>query len=427
MKILQIGSQGNDVKIIQSLLHRMGLYSGSPDGVFGEETQQAVRSFQSRKGLTADGTVGPKTWEKLEPYLLGYTDYTVTPGDSIYRIAQKFGTNPSLISAANPGKNPQNLQIGTVLTVPHPENVVLTDVGFTYGLLTSAIQGLKKRYPFLVAGTAGTSVLGRTLYTLRLGTGPRQVLYNASHHSLEWITTPVLMRFAENYLKAYTIGTQIGGYNPRELWNTATIWLIPMVNPDGVDLVINGLQPDNPYHDRLLRWNGGSSDFSSNWEANIRGVDLNHNYDAGWQQSKQAEAREGITGPGPTRYSGPYPVSEPETRAMVSFTKNHDIRLAMAYHSQGRVIYWNFRNLAPADAKTIAENLSRLSGYTLDQATGIASYAGYKDWFIQDFRRPGYTIEVGEGKNPLPVSQFPKIYSENLGMLLYAASVRSGN
>ncbi len=109
---------------------------------------------------------------------------------------------------------------------------------------------------------------------------------------------------------------------------------------------------------------------------------------------------------------------------MVSFTRSRKIRLAMAYHAQGSVIYWNFQNLASPEAKEIGENLSRISGYSLEEASGVASYAGYKDWYIQEFRDPGYTIEVGYGKNPLPISEFPQIYAENIGMLLYAATVQ---
>jgi len=273
-------------------------------------------------------------------------------------------------------------------------------------------------------GSAGKSVLGKDLFYIRLGTGPNEVFYNGAHHALEWITTPVLMKFTEDFLKAYSEEQPLGGgYRPKDIWEKSSIYLIPMVNPDGVDLVINGLQPNNPYNKDLIRWNKGSTDFSTVWEANIKGVDLNHNYDAAWQLSKDAEAEYGVTGPGPTRYSGPYPESEPESKAIADFTRNHDFRLVLAYHSQGQVIYWNFMDMAPPEGKTIGEELSRISGYSLDQSTGIASYAGYKDWFIQEYLKPGYTIEVGLGENPLPISQFDTIYRENLGVLLYAATV----
>lgn len=422
LRVLRLGTTGSDVMEVQSVLRRMGLYAGGVDGVFGPQTQRAVTGLQRRFGLAPDGVIGTETRRVLEHFLLGYDTYVIQPGDTFYGIARKFGADPSLVAAANPEQAPDSLVPGARIVVPYGYDVVATDTDYTYEVLMRNIQGLKMRYPFLAVGNIGASVLGKTLYSLRLGVGENHVFYNAAHHALEWITSPVLMKFAEDYLKAYALGRPIGGYDPRELWSSSSIWIVPMVNPDGVDLVLNGLQAENPYYDRLIRWNGGSTDFSRTWQANIRGVDLNHNYDAAWTQSKQAEAELGITGPGPTRFSGPYPVSEPETRAMVSFTRSHDFRLTMAYHSQGRVIYWNFMNLAPEEARAIGENLARISGYTLEQATGVASYAGYKDWFIQDFRRPGYTIEVGGGQNPLPISQFGQIYGENLGMLLYAAT-----
>jgi g-D-glutamyl-meso-diaminopimelate peptidase len=65
--------------------------------------------------------------------------------------------------------------------------------------------------------------------------------------------------------------------------------------------------------------------------------------------------------------------------------------------------------------------MARVSGYTLADAPYSSSFAGYKDWFIKLYRRPGYTIEVGRGENPLPLSQFDEIYRDNLGILIVAA------
>ncbi len=421
--ILREGSVGNGVMELQSVLRKLGYYGEAPDGIFGSETKKSVIEFQKWRGITADGIVGPETKNALQPFLLGFDTYAVRRGDTFDSIAKNYRTDPLLVAAANPSLKPEAVIPGIRITVPFAYDAVTTDAGYTHEILARNIRGLKARYPELAVGSAGSSVLGRPIYALRFGSGPNRSMYNAAHHALEWITTPVLMKFAEDYLRAYALGRDIGGYNARQLWSSASVWLIPMVNPDGVDLVINGLRESNPYYSRLIRWNGGSADFSTDWEANVRGVDLNHNYNAAWEQSKQAEKELGITGPGPTRFSGPYPVSEPETRAMTGFTKSRNFRLVLAYHAQGRVIYWNFEDLAPAESEVIGRNLSEISGYTLAQATGVSSLAGYKDWFIQDFRRPGYTIEVGYGKNPLPLSQFDQIYSENLGMLLYAATV----
>ncbi len=423
MRVLRFGMRGSDVMEIQALLRKIGYDPGNIDGIFGRGTEMAVKQFQRNNGLTPDGVIGQNTYNALERYLLGYENYAIRSGDTLYAIAARYNTTVNRIIAANPGIVPTNLRIGQRIRVPYGIDVVDTDINYTYEIMERDIEGLKARYPFIETGIIGRSVLGKNLYYIKLGNGPNQVFYNGSHHSLEWITTVLLMKFVENFSKAYADRTPLAGYDVRNIWNQSTIYIVPMVNPDGVDLVLNGLSRNNPYYSRLIEWNNGSRDFSRVWQANIRGVDLNHNYNASWNLSKAAEARYGITGPGPTRYSGPYPESEPESRAVADFTRNHDFRLALAYHSLGEVIYWTYLNIIPRDSQKIAQLFSDVSGYVLSVPEGTASYAGYKDWFIDKFRRPGFTIEVGRGTNPLPISQFDEIYNDNIELLLLAALV----
>ncbi|MBV7276713.1 peptidoglycan-binding protein [Clostridium sp. PL3] len=423
MPIYRLGSRGTEIMKIQAVLMKIGYNPGSVDGVFGNQTEEAVRTFQRNNGLTSDGIIGPATYRILEKFMLGYDIYTIKPEDTLYNIARRYYTSINKIIFANPGIDSYNLVDGRNIVVPYGINVVDTNINYTYDILERDLRGLKARYPFISIGSAGRSVLGRELYYIKLGTGPNQVFYNGAHHALEWITTPLLTKFIENFANAYTEGSSIRGYNVRDIWSRSTIYIMPMVNPDGVDLVLNGLSRNNPFYSDLVRWNNGSTDFSRVWEANIRGVDLNHNYNALWQLSKEAESQYGVFGPGPTRYSGPYPESEPETKAVVNFTRSHNFRLVIAYHSQGEVIYWQYSNLTPSESLRIGEQFSEVSGYILSETTGITSYSGYKDWFIKEFRRPGFTIEVGRGRNPLPISQFGEIYRDNEEVLLLASLV----
>jgi g-D-glutamyl-meso-diaminopimelate peptidase len=423
LRVLRLGSRGSDVMEIQSLLSQIGYNPGPIDGIFGPLTQQAVINFQLDNNLTPDGIIGPNTYRILNKLLMGYDTYVIRPGDTLYNLARRYYTTVNNILTANPGINPYNLTIGTLITIPYGIDVVDTNIDYTYEIMRRDIQGLKARYPFIEVGSAGTSVLGRNLYYIKLGNGPNQVFYNGAHHALEWITAPLLMKFIENFSRAYANNTLIRGYNIRDIWNRSSIYIIPMVNPDGVDLVINGLERNNPFYNQLLQWNDTGLPFSQVWEANIRGVDLNHNYDALWQEYKELAEELGYGEPGPTRYPGPYPESEPESRAVANFTREHNFRLVLAYHSQGEVIYWNFQNLAPPEAREIGELFSRVSGYELEETYGTASYSGYKDWFIQEYRRPGYTIEVGRGRNPLPITQFSQIYEDNEELLLLASLV----
>lgn len=302
-------------------------------------------------------------------------------------------------------------------------DIVFTDIGYTYDILVRQIWGLKARYPFIEVGVAGNSVMGKNLYYIRLGTGPNRVFYNASHHANEWITTPLLMKFAENFAKAYSAGGRIRGYNIADIWRRSSIYIVPMVNPDGVDLVNYWPNYTNPAYMQAARLNTTGYPLPRVWKANIRGTDLNLNYPAAWEKEHALTIQRGTTAPAPRDYGGPGPLSEPESISMVNFTRRHNFKLVIAYHTQGEEIYYQFENLAPPASFTIARLFARASGYTALESPTEPSYAGYKDWFIQEYRRPGFTIEAGKGVNPIPVSQFPAIYGQNEEILLLGALV----
>lgn len=420
---LQNGTNSTQVMEFQSILKKLGYYNGRVDGIYGDKTTAAVKHFQELNGLTPDGIIGPVTSKALEKYILGYTYYRIRPNDTLYQIASDYYSSVNLILSANPLLDPENLLPNTVIVVPYNYDIVPPDVKYTYSIMRLNIMGLVQRYPFMQVSSIGNSVLGNTLFMIKLGNGPKKLHFNASHHALEWINSVFMMQFIESICYAYINGLELYGFDIANIFETCTLYIVPMVNPDGVDLVNEGLKLDNPYYSELIKWNNTGKPFDEVWQANIRGVDLNHNYDAAWEESKKAEEKLGITGPGPTRYSGPAPFSEPETIALRDLAINEDFYLALAYHTQGEVIYWDFMDLATERDQEIGEKLAKASGYYLDRATGVASVAGYKDWFIQDFRKPGYTVETGKGKNPLPISQLPIIYEDNMKLLLTATTV----
>lgn len=268
-------------------------------------------------------------------------------------------------------------------------NIIMSN-SFDYTALSHAIAEFRRSYPQFPVFRIGKSHQYRSLYAIRLGHGEKRVFFNAAHHGMEWITAKLLMQFAEDLAR--------GKYNAHALLDRCTLYLVPMVNPDGVQIAVSG----------------------KFWQANARGVDLNHNYDAHWHLSKQAERENGIYGPGPTRFSGPFPESEPESRAIADFTRQNPFDLVLAFHSQGEVIYWDFCGFAPDRSFAYAKRFEAVSPYRMDTPGGMASYGGYKDWFIQTFKKPGFTIEIGTGENPLPLADFPRIYARTLPLMLEA-------
>ena len=150
----------------------------------------------------------------------------------------------------------------------------------------------------------------------------------------------------------------------------------------------------------------------------LTGVDLNLQFPANWEKARKIKYGEGFKSPAPRDYVGISPISQPEAGSLYKFTKNNDFRLTISFHSQGEVIYWKYLDFMPERSLEIAKQFSRISGYELDETPLRSSFAGYRDWFIQDFNRPGFTVEVGEGENPLPISQFDEIYSDIEGIFV---------
>lgn len=420
MNVLRYGSAGPQVELLQLALFREGALRTVPDGIFGTQTRAALTDYQRRWGLSPDGVAGAATWQSLRPWLTGYRRVTVRPGDSFFRLAKRYGTSLQSVLAANPALDAQNLQPGQVVTIPLPFAVVPDNVRFTSTALELCTEGLLARYPFLTGDSIGRSVRGSPLRLLKFGSGAHTVFYNGAHHANEWITAPILLRWLENLSEAYASGGSIASADAAALFSQVTLHLVPMVNPDGVDLVTGEIAPGSLDYFAALSLNGSFDNFPGGWKANLQGVDLNLQYPAGWEEARRIKFAEGYTKPGPRDYVGFAPLVAPESRAVYLYTLRHQFALTLSYHTQGKVIYWKYADFDPPRSEEIGRELARLSGYALALTPPESAYAGYKDWFIQEYDRPGYTVEVGEGVAPLPLSQFGEIYRANEGLLTYA-------
>ena len=302
--------------------------------------------------------------------------------------------------------------------------IVQTDVPMTSQLCEQTIGQLLRRYPAFTSESLTTTAFGRPVLTLQIGNGERRVIYSAAHHANEWITTPVLLKFLEELARAQEEDGSVFGVPARNILKAATIYAVPMVNPDGVDLVTGAIQTGTLEYEtaRLLADNYPDIPFPEGWKANLLGVDLNLQYPAGWLRAREIKFSQGFTKPGPRDYVGRAPLSQRESIALAQYTRDVNPALVIALHTQGEVIYWQFGDYVVPGARALAEEFSRLSGYGLEDTPYASSFAGYKDWFIQNWRRPGFTIESGLGESPLPLSQFDEIYQANLGILVTGAT-----
>lgn len=270
------------------------------------------------------------------------------------------------------------------------KEIINMEYVYTYNELEKDIKALKQAHPDIPIYIIGNSREGRSLYAFKIGKGTRRIFFNGAHHGMEWLTSKLLMQFAAELAD--------GTYDSEVSPDSYALYVVPMVNPDGVEIASDGKR----------------------WQANSAGVDLNHNYDALWNLSRQSEPDNGITGPGPTRFSGTFPESEPESHATANFTRQNSFDAVFAFHSQGEVIYRDFCGFIPEKSYDYIKRFEAVSPYRVDKTEGIASYGGYKDWFIRVYKKPGFTIEIGKGENPLPISDLPYIYERTLPLMLEA-------
>lgn len=278
------------------------------------------------------------------------------------------------------------------------------------------IFSLKRAYPLLGCHIIGKSLCKRGVFSLSIGRSDNPLLIAAGFHGQEWLTSLLALRFAEILLRSKA--------NCSPVWLAGApcinreVIIVPCVNPDGVQIALNGIDGAGRYAQTVSRISAGSSE---KWNANARGVDINHNFDAGWNELRSLEIDSGILGPAPRRYGGYMPESEPETAALADFCRLRKPRNVIALHSQGEEIFWEYGDCRPENSEELARIFAAASGYKLVENSGLASHGGFKDWFIKCFNRPGFTVEIGKGENPLPLTDFDDILCRTLPLLTLAS------
>lgn len=146
------------------------------------------------------------------------------------------------------------------------------------------------------------------------------------------------------------------------------------------------------------------------WKANAEGVDLNRNFDAGW------DTYIGASGPSTECYKGTAPASEPEAQAVLSVAQNYDLDCCIAYHSYGNLIYWNYGSqdtVLDADQR-LAQCVSDVTGYEMHSTVQDSTdAAGCSDYFVLNLGIPAVTIENGGSECPMPIEEYQPMYQRN--------------
>lgn len=256
----------------------------------------------------------------------------------------------------------------------------------------------------------GKSVLSEPIYSYHIGdNSENQILITGGIHAREWISTLLIIELINHYAKLKFNGG---------------IYFVPLCNPDGVRLALNGASDPafKAKKEFLTQINDGSENFTF-WKANANAVDLNVNFDALWGGGKH-----NVKLPGPQNFIGTSPNSEPEVNALINYTKKIKPKLTISYHSKGEVIYYGFEKLSPKEIerdKKLCRIFSKITGYKPEKTK--ESTGGFSDWISQHLKVPAFTFELGNDMLSHPISrqQLAVIFAQNKDIPLKALEIVS--
>lgn len=281
------------------------------------------------------------------------------------------------------------------------------------------LDGMRDRYPFLEFASIGESILGKMLPVVTIGCGRKAALYVGTQGT-DWSSTLFLLRFLYELGELYQCGGSAFGYSIPYLLSERRLYLIPMLNPDGVEYRLHGVSAENPLYERLQTMNGGALDFSS-WQANARGVSLSHNYAIGFAEYKSEAAAKGIHGGAPNGFGGEMSESEPEVGALCNFLRYHEeIRGVLSLCGTGERIEYRETKLAASRVKGMAAAFSRMSGYRLCERE--VARGELCDFCMEECGVPCFSAFCGRGEVSTSLGEWFGTYTA-IRELLFSFSV----
>lgn len=290
-------------------------------------------------------------------------------------------------------------------------------VVYSYEYMLNDASRLAKMYPDLIkTSSIGKSVEGRDLLLIEFGRGNNRIFVCGTHHAREYIATTYLMHAIDRYAYAYRTGAMWGNYNPRTILDNVTFCIVPMVNPDGVNLVQNGLQ-STPHAEELSNmgiFDGKKYGYRS-WKANIHGVDVNWNYDKDWSVDRNKNER------GSTGFNGDYAGSEPETVAVSNYVDTYEFDAYLSFHTQGQIYYWAVSDEYPSDVCKAIGKDTGFAGYR-ESCDGVGG--SFFDYVFRKYKKPTVTVELCPyvGNYPYPDYDFNRIWNPAKNVLLVAGN-----
>ena len=295
--------------------------------------------------------------------------------------------------------------------------VSTTKEKYSYKDMQKDIQELERKYAdYIDVAVIGKTVDNRSIYDVILGNpdAEKAVIFQASIHAREYMTSQLVMEQIEYYLDHYDEEYKKKTY--RDIFDKVCVHVVAMSNPDGVTISqegITGIRKDS-LRKKLKKMYGANR--TTVWKANARGVDLNRQFDYKFKYKIKKKYKKGSY----ALYGGKKPVSENESQALVKLVKDVKPKAVVNYHAMGNVIYCNYGGKKKVQKKVykLAGEIRSLTGYYY---MGLDESPGFANWLVCKKKIPSCTVEIGKNKTPVPISQFNTVWKQNKEVMVAVA------
>ncbi len=341
---------------------------------------------------------------------LSFKNWVITFG------AEAQSTDRAIFGEINPLINVNSYLYDTYFYTP--QHCVYPYQAYSHEFVVNDANKLAKMYPELIRiGSIGKSVEGRDLVLIEFGKGDKKIFVCGAHHAREYISTTYLMYAIDRFAYMYETGMNETEYDIKAILDNVTFCIVPMVNPDGVNLVQNGIGAvQNPEAVSAMKITEGRENGYRAWKANINGVDPNWNYDKDWFKS-----REKASSPASTGYNGEMPGTEPETQAVSAYVDANMFEAYLSMHTQGKLLYWAEDVTNPTNLGTLVQRSTGFSLIREDTPKKLSGVGGsFFDYVFRKYGKATMTVELCNyiGPKPYPDADFDRVWESAKNVLL---------
>jgi len=312
----------------------------------------------------------------------------------------------------------------------------IVDTSDTYYLdnIYLDIDRLCERYgSILNKKIIGRSVEGRDIVALRLFSEKDEILRCAQNdtnpilqnvekpavlfiggiHAREDFSVMLCMNMIEHYCYYYSQDKMFDDFDVKSIINNVDMYFVPVANPDGLNIVHNGIEASSNY-EKLKDMKIWGDDYTY-WKANANGVDLNKNFDDGNWDIRTCVP--GTDVPCSDRFKGYEANSEPETKALINFCSENKFDLMVTYHCSGNCTFWadnGTHHIFNGLDEKIMDELNEKYIYRKTKVSADPKIygCGFENWFRKRIKRPAFCIELSpfvEGGKQHPDYMFEEL------------------